>query len=55
MNTALMKSVDGFVSEIASLHGFEEVSRHTNILNTAFDPDEQMVFDAINQLHSSSY
>ncbi|NOQ69844.1 MAG: hypothetical protein GQ573_07045 [Gammaproteobacteria bacterium] len=51
----LMKSQDAFISEVASLHGYDEVNRHVNILNTAFDPDEQMAFDAINQLHPSSY
>ena len=50
----LMKSDDVFIAEVASLHGVVGESRHTSILNSAFDPDEQMAFDAINQLHPSS-
>ncbi len=55
IDTALMKSDNGFIAEVASLHGCAGETRHTNILNSAFDPDEQMAFDAINQLHPSSY
>ncbi len=55
IDTALMKSDNGFIAEMASLHGCAGKTRHTDILNSAFDPDEQMAFDAINQLHPSSY
>ncbi|MBI3188139.1 MAG: RNA-directed DNA polymerase [Gammaproteobacteria bacterium] len=55
VNKQLMKSNDAFISEIASLHGVSEESRHSQILDSAFDPDEQMAFDAINQLKPSSY
>lgn len=51
----LIKSQDAFIAELSSLHGCDEATRHSIILNTAFDPDEQMAFDAINQLHPSSY
>jgi len=55
VDASLMKSEDGFIAEVASLHGCDGEARHEDILNSAFDPDEQMAFDAINQLHPSSY
>ena len=51
----LMKSDDPFIKEIACLRGTEKPLRHELMSNTAFDRDEQLIFDIINQLHQSSY
>lgn len=51
----LMKSNDPFVKEMACLCGAERTSTHTSLLDTAFDRDEHLIFDIINQLHDSSY
>jgi len=51
----LMKSDDPFIKEIACLRGTEKPLRHKFMLDTAFDRDEQLIFDVINQLHESSY
>lgn len=51
----LMKSNDPFIKEIACLRGAERLSSHASILDTAFDRDEHLIFDIINQLHDSSY
>lgn len=51
----LMRSDDPFVQELACLHGAHPDSRHTNMLDTAFDRDEQLAFDVITQLQESSY
>ena len=50
-----MKSKDLFIKEIACLRGVENTLRHQVLLDTAFDRDEHVVFDVINQLHDSSY
>ncbi len=50
----LMKSSDPFVRELACLRGVENLLRHQAMLSTAFDRDEQLVFD-ISQLRDSSY
>lgn len=55
IEVALMKSENAFVAEVASLHGCEGEIRHESILSSTFDPSEEMAFDAINQLHPSSY
>lgn len=52
---ALMKSDDPFVQELACLHGIEGPARHSSVLDTAFDRDEQMAFDVLNQLSQSGY
>ncbi len=51
----LMESEDSFVKEIACLRGVENTLRHESILDTAFDRDENLTFDVINQLHDSNY
>jgi Reverse transcriptase (RNA-dependent DNA polymerase) len=51
----LMKSNDLFVKEIACLRGIERPLRHKCFLDTAFDRDEQLSFDIIDQLQVSSY
>lgn len=52
---ALMKSEDQFIRELACLHGVDEGRRHASVLDSAFDRDEQLAFDAIAQLQPSSY
>jgi hypothetical protein len=51
----LMKCDNPFIKEIACLRGIEDIRRHETMLDTAFDRDEQLIFDVINQLHQSSY
>jgi hypothetical protein len=51
----LMKSDDPFIKEIACLCGAEGLVSHKVILDTAFDRDEHLIFDIINQLNESSY
>jgi len=51
----LMRSEDLFVRELACLHGVEQGRRHDALLDSAFDRDEQLAFDAISQLQPSSY
>jgi hypothetical protein len=52
---ALMKSENPFMREIACLHGVDQGCRHASMLDSAFDRDEQLAFDAITQLQPSSY
>jgi hypothetical protein len=51
----LMQSDNLFIKEISSLRGTENTLRHRVMLDTAFDRDERLAFDIINQLHPSSY
>lgn len=46
----LMKSADPFLRELACLHGVTTVPRHQQMLYTAFDEDEDIAVDAIDQL-----
>ena len=50
----LMSSPDLFIQEIACLHGIT-VPRHGEMLDMAFDLDEDLAFDVINQLQNSSH
>lgn len=49
----MMKSSDPFIREIACLHGLSEKPRHTGLLETVFDVDEDLALDAISQLQQS--
>jgi hypothetical protein len=51
----LMKSQDPFIRELACLHGVGNGRRHASVFDLAFDPDEQLAFDAIAQMQPSSY
>ena len=51
---ALMKSSDSFIREMACLHGCDSDRRHAALLDNAFDPDEELAFDAITQEKPSS-
>lgn len=49
----MMKSQDLFMQEIACLHGVEEIPRHSGLLESVFDVDEDLAMDAIDQLQQS--
>lgn len=49
----LMQSSDPFIRELACLHGIDEGRRHEAIVKKAFDVDEELAFDAIQQLRQS--
>jgi hypothetical protein len=48
-DNALMKSKSPFVRELACLHGISLNVRHPDILQTAFDQDEELQMDTITQ------
>jgi hypothetical protein len=50
----LMSSDDSFIKEMACLHGVTD-SLNTKLMNTAFDRDEELALDIINQLQQSSH
>jgi hypothetical protein len=54
VDRSLMRSSDPFVREMACLHGISDKPRHVQILDTAFDPAEEIALDAIEQDHGSS-
>ena len=54
VDRSMMQSSEPFVRELACLHGLNDVPRHQTMLNTAFDTDEEIAFDAIEQEHQSS-
>ncbi len=49
-----MSSESQFIGEIASLHGISTTPRHPHVLETAFDQDEKLTLDAIDQLQVSA-
>lgn len=51
----LMASDDAFIKEISSLHGVQDDVMHHDIFDEAFDRDEQLAIDIIDQLQQSSY
>jgi len=51
----LMTSDNPFIKELSCLHGVDQKCRHQTILDSAFDPGDPLVFDAINQLQSHYY
>ena len=56
VDTEMMKSKDAFMQELSCLHGISATPRHAGILATAFDTDETIAFDAVEQSqHSFSY
>lgn len=50
----LMQSESKFIAEVASLHGIGE-ARHAATIDTAFDFDEELALDAIDQASTSMY
>lgn len=53
VDAELMRTKDGFMQELSCLHGLFAKPRHADILATAFDTDETIAFDAIEQSHHS--
>lgn len=53
VDVALMKSNDPFMRELGCLHGLSNQARHPEILESAFDEDEALVMDAIDQIQQS--
>lgn len=51
--STLMNSPDGFIKEIACLHGILP-PRHKETLDSSFDRDEDLALDVLNQLQNSS-
>lgn len=51
--STLMNSPDGFIREIACLHGILP-PRHKETLDSSFDRDEELALDVLNQLQNSS-
>ncbi len=49
----MMKSPDAFLREIACLHGISVEPRHPMMLDRAFDEDESLAMDAVEQLQQS--
>jgi hypothetical protein len=49
----MMKSSDSFLREIACLHGIGQEPRHSNLLETVFDKDEDLAMDSVEQLQQS--
>jgi hypothetical protein len=49
----LMQSNNPFIRELACLHGIDQPRRFDDMLDSAFDDDEALAFDAINQLNQS--
>lgn len=50
----LMKSRDGFIQELACLHGVSERARHSSVFECAVDEDESLIVDTIDQLNQSN-
>lgn len=50
----LMKADDLFIREIACLRGVQDPLRHQSLLDIAFDGDEYLAFDIIDQVRGSS-
>ena len=50
VDLSLMKSSDAFIEEISCLHGSGPEQRHKHVLDTAFDIDEEIIFDAIDSI-----
>jgi hypothetical protein len=50
----LMRSADPYIREIACLHGLSREPRHAELLRKAFDEDEELFVDAVEQLQQSA-
>jgi hypothetical protein len=50
MKLVARENKDPFIREFASLHGLSNRPRHSDMLDSAFDPAEELVFDAVGQL-----
>ena len=50
----LMRSSDGFIREMACLHGNFEHVRHSEMIDCAVDEDEALIVDTLDQLNQSN-
>jgi hypothetical protein len=50
----LMRTGDPYIRELACLHGLEGGPRHADMLTSAFDEDEELAMDAVEQLQESA-
>lgn len=50
----LMKSQEPFIRNLSCLHGISDGPRHTALLETAYDEDELITLDAVEQLRQSN-
>ncbi len=50
---ACMNSKNPFLREFACLHGIADKPRHPEFLETAFDEDEELSLDVMNDLRAS--
>lgn len=50
---SLYHSEDIFLRELACLHGISDSSRHTTVMDSAFDEAEEIAMDAVDQAHLS--
>lgn len=56
VDAEMMRTSDAFIQELSCLHGLSAKPRHAEILATAFDTDETIAFDVVEQSqHSFSY
>ncbi|MBN2565027.1 MAG: RNA-directed DNA polymerase [Candidatus Eisenbacteria bacterium] len=53
VDRSLMKSEDPFMREVACLHGLSDEPRHSFMLSNAYDEDEVLAMDAVDQLQQS--
>lgn len=49
----LMRHENAYVRELACLHGLQDGTRHQKMMETAFDPAQDIVLDAIEQARGS--
>lgn len=49
----MMRSTDPYIREISCLHGLSKKPRHSGLLESVFDIDEDLAMDAIEQLQQS--
>jgi hypothetical protein len=50
----LMRGGDPYIRELACLHGLQGTARHAEMIMTAFDEDEKLAMDAVEQLQESA-
>lgn len=44
---------ESFMRELACLHGIADRPRHPDLLDTAFDMDDEFTLDAVDQIQQS--
>ena len=54
VDAASMRGGDPYLRELACLHGLQRTPRHAEMLISAFDEDEELAMDAVEQLQESA-